>query len=136
MRAERHGDVAGLYTLLRGAHIFYLKANNDIKTRADGLVNQIHYSDAATLAVSALLRGARPARRAPYLPNRLPNLPNRLPNRLPNSLPSRFPNRPPNRLPHRIANRLANRPGRSPEPLPSQQAMCFNFVAPDGVGAA
>ena len=52
--------LAGLYTLRRGAHIFYLKANTDIKTRADGLVNQIHYSDAATLAVSALLRGALP----------------------------------------------------------------------------
>jgi nucleoside-diphosphate-sugar epimerase len=49
--------LAGLYLLERGAHNAYLNTT-EVKGRADGFINQIHYEDAASAAVAALLRGA------------------------------------------------------------------------------
>jgi len=48
--------LAGLYLLERGAHNAYLKMEA-VQGRADGLINQVHYADAAAAAVAALLRG-------------------------------------------------------------------------------
>ncbi len=48
--------MAGLYCLNRGPHRSYL--NTALSTlEGDGLINLIHYEDAATLAVAALLKG-------------------------------------------------------------------------------
>lgn len=49
--------LAGLYAADRGPHTFWLK-NGTVNANADGLVNMLHYEDAASAAVSALLRGA------------------------------------------------------------------------------
>lgn len=49
--------LAGLYLLDRGAHNAYLNTA-EVKGRPDGLINQIHYEDAAAAVVAALLRGA------------------------------------------------------------------------------
>ena len=56
---SRGGSVvrlAGLYTADRGPHTFWLK-NGTVDSNADGLVNMLHYEDAASAAVAALLRG-------------------------------------------------------------------------------
>lgn len=47
--------LAGLYLLERGAHNAYLNMES-VNGRADGLINQIHYADAASAAVATLLR--------------------------------------------------------------------------------
>jgi nucleoside-diphosphate-sugar epimerase len=49
--------LAGLYLEERGAHNFWL-SQTEVQQRGDGLINQVHYQDAATAAVAALLRGA------------------------------------------------------------------------------
>ncbi len=49
--------LAGLYLLRRGAHNAYL-GMEEVKARPDGLINQVHYQDAASATVAALLRGA------------------------------------------------------------------------------
>lgn len=48
--------LAGLYTSQRGAHTYYLKAGS-VAVRPDGLLNLIHYEDAASLCVAALASG-------------------------------------------------------------------------------
>lgn len=48
--------LAGLYLEDRGAHNYWL-TQGEIAQRPDGLINQIHYRDAANAAVAALLRG-------------------------------------------------------------------------------
>lgn len=48
--------LAGLYLIDRGAHNYWL-SQKEIAQRPDGLINQIHYRDAANAAVAALLRG-------------------------------------------------------------------------------
>jgi len=48
--------LAGLYLEARGAHNYWL-TQEEIAQRPDGLINQIHYRDAASSAVAALLRG-------------------------------------------------------------------------------
>ena len=56
---SRGGSVvrlAGLYTLDRGPHTFWLK-NGTVTSNADGLVNTLHYDDAARVAVAACLYG-------------------------------------------------------------------------------
>ena len=56
---SRGGSVvrlAGLYTADRGPHTFWLK-NGTVDSNADGLVNMLHYEDAASAAVATLLRG-------------------------------------------------------------------------------
>ena len=49
--------LAGLYLEARGAHNYWL-TQDEIAQRPDGLINQIHYGDAANAAVAALLRGS------------------------------------------------------------------------------
>lgn len=49
--------LAGLYHSERGAHKFFIKAPK-LDSRADALVNLIHYEDAASLCVAALKSGS------------------------------------------------------------------------------
>lgn len=49
--------LAGLYLIDRGAHNFWL-SKEEVAQRPDGLINQIHYRDAANAAVAAALRGS------------------------------------------------------------------------------
>ena len=49
--------LAGLYLEDRGAHNYWL-TQEEVAQRPDGLINQIHYRDAANSAVAALLRGS------------------------------------------------------------------------------
>ena len=51
--------LAGLYLEARGAHNYWLTTDKDIAQRPDGLINQVHYRDAAAAAVAALLRGPK-----------------------------------------------------------------------------
>jgi len=54
--------LAGLYTLERGAHGFWLKDPENPKDaagRADGLINLLHYDDAAGAAMAALKAGSK-----------------------------------------------------------------------------
>ena len=45
--------LAGLYTLTRGAHTYWL-AQQSVPSRPDGVLNLLHYDDAATAALAAL----------------------------------------------------------------------------------
>ena len=47
--------LAGLYTLDRGAHSFWLNSGKDISGREDGIINLLHYDDAAGAALAALM---------------------------------------------------------------------------------
>ena len=49
--------LAGLYTLERGAHNAWFNMG-EVKQRPDGLINQVHYDDAASCVVAALANGA------------------------------------------------------------------------------
>lgn len=49
--------LAGLYTLERGAHSFWLKSGKDVSGRADGIINLLHYDDAAGSVMAALSVG-------------------------------------------------------------------------------
>lgn len=50
--------LSGLYTLERGAHNYWLeKSNGVVKGRDDGIINLLHYDDAASSVVSALRVG-------------------------------------------------------------------------------
>lgn len=49
--------LAGLYLEARGAHNYWL-TQEEVAQRPDGLINQVHYRDAANSAVAALLRGS------------------------------------------------------------------------------
>lgn len=49
--------LAGLYTLTRGAHNFWVTSGKDVSGRADGLINQLHYDDAAGAVLAALSAG-------------------------------------------------------------------------------
>jgi len=49
--------LAGLYLEGRGAHNYWL-TQEEVAQRPDGLINQVHYRDAANVAVAALLRGS------------------------------------------------------------------------------
>jgi len=48
--------LAGLYTLERGAHSYYLKVP-EIKGRDDHIVNLLHYDDAASACIAAIRAG-------------------------------------------------------------------------------
>ncbi|KAL1526642.1 hypothetical protein AB1Y20_015346 [Prymnesium parvum] len=50
--------LVGLYLMNRGAHNAWLSME-EVQQSADGLINLIHYDDAAGCAVAALLRGPR-----------------------------------------------------------------------------
>jgi nucleoside-diphosphate-sugar epimerase len=49
--------LAGLYTLERGAHSFWLKSGKEIAGRKDGIINLLHYDDAAGACLAALKAG-------------------------------------------------------------------------------
>ena len=49
--------LVGLYLAGRGAHNYWLN-QDEVAQRPDGLVNQLHYCDAAAAAVAALVRGS------------------------------------------------------------------------------
>ena len=49
--------LAGLYTMERGAHSFWLNSGKDVNGRADGIINLLHYDDAAGSVVAALSVG-------------------------------------------------------------------------------
>lgn len=49
--------LAGLYTLDRGAHNFWITSGKDVSGRGDGIINQLHYSDAAGSVIAALRAG-------------------------------------------------------------------------------
>jgi nucleoside-diphosphate-sugar epimerase len=52
--------LSGLYTLERGAHNYWLeKANGVVKGREDGIINLLHYDDAAGSVVAALKVGPK-----------------------------------------------------------------------------
>ena len=56
---KREGSVirlAGLYTVDRGPHTFWIK-NGEVDSNADGMVNLLHYEDAADVCVEALVSG-------------------------------------------------------------------------------
>ncbi len=46
--------LSGLYHATRGAHMYFLKAE-ELKSGADGLVNLVHYEDAASAVAAALV---------------------------------------------------------------------------------
>ncbi|ONM32095.1 NAD(P)-binding Rossmann-fold superfamily protein [Zea mays] len=50
--------LAGLYKIDRGAHVFWLRKGT-LDTRPDHIINQIHYEDAASLAVAIMKKGLR-----------------------------------------------------------------------------
>lgn len=50
--------LAGLYSLTRGAHNFWITSGKDVSGRADGIVNQVHYDDAARAVLAGLNAGA------------------------------------------------------------------------------
>lgn len=49
--------LAGLYTLERGAHSFWLKSGKEIQGREDGIINLLHYDDAAGACLAAIKVG-------------------------------------------------------------------------------
>ena len=49
--------LAGLYTLERGAHNYWLESGKDIQGRADGIINLLHYDDAASACMAAIEAG-------------------------------------------------------------------------------
>lgn len=57
----KHGGaclrLAGLYTMDRGAHNFWLTSGKDVSGREDGVINLLHYDDAAGAAMAALRAG-------------------------------------------------------------------------------
>jgi nucleoside-diphosphate-sugar epimerase len=58
----KHGGaclrLAGLYTMDRGAHSFWLMSGKDVTGREDSIINLLHYDDAAGVAKAALLAGS------------------------------------------------------------------------------
>lgn len=58
---SRGGSVvrlAGLYSQDRGPHTFWLR-NGTVSSNADGLVNTLHYEDAASVAIATCLYGKK-----------------------------------------------------------------------------
>lgn len=47
--------LAGLYTESRGPHSYWLKSGSTIEGAADGIINLIHYEDAGSLVIKALM---------------------------------------------------------------------------------
>ncbi|KAJ1283780.1 hypothetical protein BS78_03G152800 [Paspalum vaginatum] len=50
--------LAGLYKIDRGAHVFWLRKGT-LDTRPDHIINQIHYEDAASLAIAIMKKRLR-----------------------------------------------------------------------------
>ena len=49
--------LAGLYTEQRGPHTYWLKSGKTIEGGSNGIVNMLHYADAAASAIAAILNG-------------------------------------------------------------------------------
>ena len=49
--------LAGLYSLGRGAHNYWITSGKDIQGRADGMINQVHYDDAARAVLAGIRAG-------------------------------------------------------------------------------
>lgn len=49
--------LAGLYNINRGAHNYWLLSGKDVQGREDGIVNLLHYDDAASACLAALKAG-------------------------------------------------------------------------------
>lgn len=66
IRAEKaclkHGGcclrLAGLYSLERGAHNYWLTSGKDVMGRPDGILNLLHYDDAAAACLAAVNAGS------------------------------------------------------------------------------
>jgi hypothetical protein len=50
--------LAGLYNLNRGAHNYWLTSGKAVSGRPDGIINQLHYEDAAGSVLAAISAGA------------------------------------------------------------------------------
>jgi len=59
--------LAGLYSLERGAHNFWLTSGKDVTGRADGIINLLHYDDAAGACLAALKAGPSKTRGKVFL---------------------------------------------------------------------
>ena len=59
--------LAGLYLLQRGAHSFYFSTDKPIQGNPDGLVNLLHYDDAASSCLAALKAGPSVCRGQTFL---------------------------------------------------------------------
>jgi nucleoside-diphosphate-sugar epimerase len=59
--------LAGLYSLERGAHNYWMTSGKDVAGRADGIINLLHYDDAAGACVAALDAGADKVRGKVFL---------------------------------------------------------------------
>ena len=51
--------LAGLYTLERGAHNYWLESGKDVQGRPDGIINLLHYDDAASACMAAIEAGPK-----------------------------------------------------------------------------
>ena len=49
--------LSGLYNLQRGAHNYWITSGKEIASSPDGLINQVHYDDAAGACLSAVKAG-------------------------------------------------------------------------------
>ena len=58
--------LAGLYTRSRGAHTYFMR-QPEVPARPDGVLNLVHYADAAAAAVAALRRDGVAGRGAIYI---------------------------------------------------------------------
>ena len=59
--------LAGLYLLQRGAHSFWLGMDKPIQGNPDGLINLLHYDDAASACLAALKAGPNVCRGKTFL---------------------------------------------------------------------
>jgi len=53
---QYHYPLSGLYTPTRGPHSYWLR-NGTVDSNADGVVNMLHYEDAASVIIAALKSG-------------------------------------------------------------------------------
>ena len=51
--------LAGLYTLTRGAHNYWLTSGKPVQGNPDGTINLLHYDDAAGACLAALKKGPK-----------------------------------------------------------------------------
>jgi len=58
--------LAGLYSLDRGAHNFWI-TKGDVSNSKNGLINQLHYDDAASICIAALKQGPESTRCQVYI---------------------------------------------------------------------
>lgn len=59
--------LAGLYLLQRGAHSYWLGSDKPIQGNPDGLINLLHYDDAAGACLAALQAGPKVCRGQTFL---------------------------------------------------------------------